>query len=274
MAQPGADPPHMPDAEHVNLSDDPTFRLLADVAFAAIGIGFAAWLLPRQLRQVRQLGGRQSARAVVAVAIVALVVSLQPELLDVTSSLALTILAVLVIFRTADVVRLTGGPSVEWRALAEGIRLQRLVAVHPDRRAAQHLPDVRASLAALGAVESASTARYIELIRATIFADPEGPGMADRFAALAVEESMLRRIVGSAPAFEGGLVAIEEAPVPGHLLDEMDEPDDTDDQPDTTTGAAHDGDDAVEVGEADDQPSEADGADTRAGGADRPRDAD
>ncbi len=211
----------------MTLSDD-TARLLADVALAVIGIALAAWLIPRQLRVVGQLGGRPVARAVVVAAVVLLALSLQPELFGVENGLLLTILALFLVFRPEAVVQLSGGPSVEWRALAEGMQLQRLVAVHTDRRSAQHLPDVRAHLAALAAADSPATSRYIELIQATIFADPESPGMADRYAALAVEESRLRKLVGPRPAFDGGLVAVEEARPPRHAADDDAASDDAD----------------------------------------------
>jgi len=202
----------MDDAWQMPASVDPA-RLLADLAFAAVGTGIAAWLIPRQLRRVRQLGGRPPAEAVMVASIVALVVALQPDLVSVEGSLALMLLAVLVAFRPQDVVRLTGGPRPEWQVLAEGTALRQLVAVRTDRRAAQHYPDVRAGLARLGALESPATARYIELVRTTLFADPDGPGMSERLAALAVEESRLRKIVGPRPAFEGGLVEVEEEPI-------------------------------------------------------------
>jgi hypothetical protein len=202
----------MPDAWRVTIPDDPSV-LLSDIALAILGIGLVAWLLPRQLRRARQYGGRPVSLAVVAVGIVVLAISLQPELFDINTSLTLTIIGLVIALQPEAVVRMTGGPSLEWRALAEGTKLQRMVAVHADRRTARHLPDVRARLAALATAESSTTARYIELIGATIFADPESPGMADRFAALAVEEAKLRKVVGPKPSFDGGLVAVEESPV-------------------------------------------------------------
>ena len=188
-------------------------RLLADVALAVIGVALAALLIPRQLRRARQFGGRPAAEVVIIAAVVALVVSLQADLLPVETSFGLMIVAVVVAFRPEDVVRFTGGPRLEWRALAEGTALQQLVAVRVDRQAAQHYPDVREHLARLAETASPATDRYIELVRATLFADPDGPGMADRLAALAVEEGRLRRAVGPRPAFEGGLVDVDEAPI-------------------------------------------------------------
>jgi hypothetical protein len=202
----------MDHAWRVPPSLDP-LRLLADLVLAVVGVGIAAWLIPRQRRRVRQYGGRPVAEAVVIAAIVALVVALQPDLVSVEASLVLAILAVVVAFRPEDVVRLTGGPRIEWQALAEGTMLRQLVAIRADRRAAQHHPGVRAHLARLAALESPAASRYIELVRTTLFADPEGPGMSDRLAALAVEEARLRSLVGPRPAFEGGLIAVDEEPI-------------------------------------------------------------
>ena len=201
----------MDDAWRMPASIDPS-RLVADIALAVVGIGIGVWLIPRQLRRIRQFGGRPLARVVMIGSIVVLVVALQPDLVSAEGSLVLLLLAVLFAFRPQDVVRLTGGPRPEWAALAEGTALRRLVAARSDRGAARRLPEVRAGLARLSSVESPATARYIELVRSTLFVDPDGPDMSERLAALAVEEERLRTVVGPRPAFEGGLVAVEEQP--------------------------------------------------------------
>ena len=217
-------------AGHVPATIDPV-RLFADLVLAVVGIGIAAWLIPRQRRRVRQFGGRPIAQAVVVAAVVALVIALQPDLVSVEVSLVLVILAVVVAFRPEDVVRLTGGPRIEWQALAEGTTLRQLVAVRVDRRAAQHYPDVRAHLARLGALESPTTMRYIELVRTTLFADPEGPGMSERLATLAVEEAKLRSSLGPRPAFEGGLIGVEDEPIRPSLHEPPPSEDDAGDGP-------------------------------------------
>jgi hypothetical protein len=210
----------MPDASRMLASPD-TSTLVAELAIAVLAICLVVWLLPRQLRRTRQLGGRAPALFVVGGAVVLLGLSLPPELFPGQTGLLLTIIGVFIAFQPASIVRLTGGPRVEWQALAEGTSLQRAVARHGDRRAAQHDPDIRAGLARLAAAEAPSTARYIELLRTTLFADPDGPGMADRFAALAVEEANLRRVIGPRPAFEGGLVRVDEAAAGEGLADDL-----------------------------------------------------
>jgi hypothetical protein len=210
----------------MTLSVDPA-RLLLDIALAVVGAALAVWLIPRRVRRVRQYGGTPAAEAVTVAAILALAVALQADLMPLAASLVLLLVAVLVAFRPEHVVRLTGGPRVEWRALAEGTALQRLVATRSDRRSASHYPAVRERLARLDTASAPSTARYIELLHATLFSDPHGPGMSERLAALAVEESNLRRAVGPRPTFEGGLVEVDEAPVPERPA----EPPDDDNQP-------------------------------------------
>jgi hypothetical protein len=202
----------MPDAGTMPSPD--INSLPVQIALAAIGIGLVAWLLPRQLRITRQYGGRPTAIGVVAAGVIVLGVSLQPEIVSPQDGLALTLIGVVIALRPEAVVRLTGGPRPEWQALAEGTALQRAVAKHHDRRAAQRSEAVREGLVRLAAAETPATSRYIELLRATLFADSEGPGMADRLAALAVEEAALRKVIGPRPAFEGGLVTVDEAPAP------------------------------------------------------------
>ncbi len=195
------------------LSSPGSDQLIAEIALAVIGLALVAWLLPRQRTRVRQHGGRPAAQAVTAVAVVALAVSLQPELFDLNTGLTLTILAVFVVFRPEAVVRLVGGQRAEFRALAAGTRLRQLVATHPDRASAESDPAVGAQLAALAASEAPATARYVALVRSAVFAEPDGAGSAARLADLAVEEARLRRAVGPRPAFEGGPAKVDEAPV-------------------------------------------------------------
>jgi hypothetical protein len=209
--------PAIRDPAHVLANADP-LRLLADIAFVGVGIGMAAWLVPRQRRQVRRHGGRRTAEVVTTAAIGALIVAIQPDLVSAEVSLVLAIAAVGVAFAPAQVVRLTGGPRVEWQVLAEGTALQRMVARRRSAKVAQHYPDVRQTLSRLAALETPTTARYIEVLRATVFADPDDPATPDLRAELAFEEAQLRRVVGSGPAFEGGLVEVEETPLRPHLL--------------------------------------------------------
>jgi hypothetical protein len=190
---------------------DPTLNSPAVlIALAAIGLGIVALLLPRQLKRAKQYGARPNALMVVGAAVLLIGLSFQPEIVGVENGLILTIVGVVIAFRPEAVIGLTGGPRPEWLALAEGIALQRMVATHHDRQAAQHDEAVREGLARLATAASPATDRYIELLQATLFQDPEGSGMADRFAALAVEEANLRKVIGPRPAFEGGLVDVEE----------------------------------------------------------------
>lgn len=179
-----------------------TNALIAQAFLAVLGIGLVAWLLPRQVRTTRRLGGRLIAMGAVAAAVVLLGLSLQPAILPDNSGLLLTIMGVFIAFRPDSIVRLTGGPRPEWQALAEGTALQRAVARLGDRGSAADDPAIRAGLERLQAAGDPTTARYIELLEATLFSDPDGPAMAERLAALAVEEAALRGAVGPQPAFD------------------------------------------------------------------------
>lgn len=181
---------------------DPT-RLLVEIILAGIGIFLVVWYLPRQVRQARRYGGRPLALLVTGAAVVVLALSLQPELMSPETGLWLTVIGVVLAMRPEFVINMTGGPRLEWLALREGGALQRLVSGRPDGGAAGGTdPEVAERLEALAAADGPATTRYCELVRATLFEDPEAPGRSARLAALAVEEAALRRAIGPKPSFE------------------------------------------------------------------------
>jgi hypothetical protein len=181
-------------------------RLLADIALAVMGIGLIVWFLPRQVRLVRRHGGRPLAQLVTGGAVVLLALSLQPELVSAETGLWLTVIGIVLALRPEFAINMTGGPRLEWLALREGGTLQRLVsgrsAEGSDEASDGTDPRVAEHLEALAAAEGPATNRYCELVRATLFENPEAPGRSARLAALAVEEAALRRAIGPKPSFE------------------------------------------------------------------------
>ena len=177
-------------------------RLLVEIALAVIGIGLVVWFLPRQVRLVRRFGGRPLAQLVIGAAVVVLALSLQPEIVSAETGLWLTVIGLVLALRPEFVINITGGPRLEWLALREGGTLQRLVSQHGDVALSGTDSQVAEHLEALVAAEGPATTRYCELVRATLFEDPEAPGMSARLAALAVEEAALRRAIGQKPSFE------------------------------------------------------------------------
>ena len=177
-------------------------RLLVEIALAVIGIGLVVWFLPRQVGQVRRYGGRPLAQVVTGGAVVVLAISLQPELVSAETGLWLTVIGIVLALRPEFVINMTGGPRLEWLALREGGALQRLASRHGEVAPDGADPAVAEHLEALAAADGPATNRYCELVRATLFEDPEAPGRSARLAALAVEEAALRRAIGPKPSFE------------------------------------------------------------------------
>ena len=62
--------------------------------------------------------------------------------------------------------------------------------------------EVRARVEALAAFSGPGTERYVSLVRETVVADPEAPGVAERLAALAEAEAELRASLKVRPLFD------------------------------------------------------------------------
>ena len=182
-----------------------------------LGIVVLSVLLWTQLlHRSRRFGGGNIAAALMAAAIVGLLVAISPNLLPFDVGIFVLILSLLVIYRPDQVIKFTGGPSLRYRALHEGRELQMLVREHGGWSVAGRNEEVAERIAGLAAFEGPGTVRYIGLLRETLLADPDAPGVADRLAELAEADAELRESLKARPMFERDLAkraaALEETP--------------------------------------------------------------
>lgn len=192
------------------IDPDPGQALLKfALAVLVVVVGIMLW---RQLsRRVRRHGGGTLAATVTGAGIVALLASLYPDLIPFDIGLIVLIVALVVIYRPDQVVKLTGGPGMEWRALREGRELQHLVTKRANPSLAKLNPEIRDRFKALGALESPSTIEYLDLLRETVFADPEAPEIEEKRALLAEADEALVAILGGQPISGRGRAA-EQTP--------------------------------------------------------------
>ncbi len=190
------------------IDPDPGQALLKfALAVLVMVVGIMLW---RQLsRRVRRHGGGTVAAIVTGAGIVALLASLYPDLIPFDIGLIVLIVALVVIYRPDEVVKLTGGPRVEWRALREGRDLQHLVTKRSNPSLAKLNPEIRDRLKALATLEAPSTAEYLDLLRETLFADPKAPETEEKLALLAEADAALVAILGGQPIRERGRAARE-----------------------------------------------------------------
>ena len=190
------------------IDPDPGQALLKIVlTVAVVVLGIMLWLKLSQ--RVRRHGGRPMATIVTGIGIAALLVALIPELIPFDIGLIVLIVALLVIYRPDEVVKATGGPRMEWRALREGRQLQQLVAKRGNPALARLNPDIRDRFKALGTLETPSTAEYVGLLRETLFADPAAPGIDEQLARLAEADAALVTVLGGQPMSGRGRAARE-----------------------------------------------------------------
>ncbi|MDP2349888.1 MAG: hypothetical protein Q8M74_01875 [Chloroflexota bacterium] len=190
------------------IDPDPGQALLKIVLTGVVVVlGVMLWLKLSQ--RVRRHGGRPMATIVTGVGIAALLVALIPELIPFDIGLIVLIAALLVIYRPDEVVKATGGPRMEWRALRQGRELQRLVARRGNPALARMNPEIRDRFKALATLEAPSTAEYLGLLRETLFTDPEAPETASRRARLAEADAALVAILGGQPMSGRGRAARE-----------------------------------------------------------------
>lgn len=195
------------------IDPDPGQALLKiALTVAVVVVGIMLWLKLSQ--RVRRHGGATLATIVTGVGIVALLVALYPQLIPFDIGLIVLIFALIVIYRPDQVVKATGGPRIEWRALREGRELQLLVARRGNPSLARRNPEIHDRFEALGTLEAPATAEYIGLLRETLFADPEAPETEDRQARLAEADAALRVVLGEPPVWERELAARERNEAP------------------------------------------------------------
>jgi hypothetical protein len=182
------------------------------LAVVVVIVGVMLWV--RLSLRVRRHGGGTLARAVTGAGVVALLLALYPELIPFDIGIMVLIMALVVIYRPEQVVKSTGGPRIEWRALREGRELQQLVARRGNPSLAKRNPEIHDRFKALGSLEAPSTAEYLGLLRETLFADPLAPETAAKRARLAEADAALRDALGAPPIWERELAAREHEEAP------------------------------------------------------------
>jgi hypothetical protein len=169
----------------------------------AVGLVALSIVLWTQLQhRSRRFGGGTIAAVVMAAAVVALLVAIAPNLLPIDIGIFLLFAALLAIYRPEQVVKVTGGPSLRYRALREGRELALLVRERGGWSVARRNEEVMARVEGLAAFEGPGTERYVGLVRETILADPAAPGMAEKLAELAEADAELRAALKAKPMFE------------------------------------------------------------------------
>ncbi len=188
------------------IDPDPVQALLKiGLAIAVVVMAYLVW---GQLQhRSRRYGGGNVAAGIMAVAVVAMLVAITPDLLPFEIGLFVLFLGLAAIYRPDQVVKATGGPSLRYRALREGRELQLLVRERGGWSVAGRDEEVGQRLAGLAAVEGPGTERYVGLVRETLLADPTAPGLATKLDELAAADAELRASIGARPMFERDMEA-------------------------------------------------------------------
>src|SRR3954451_15993671 len=170
------------------LDPDPVHAIVKIVGtIAIVGMGIAVWF---QLdRRTRAHGGGVIAGVLVAAGITMLVLSLIPGLFSFEIGITVLFLAFVFLYRPDVVVRASGGPRKEWRALREGRELAVLVAERGGPRAARSDAEIQTRLAGLRRYETPATREYLSLVRQTVFSDPTDPALDKARAQLAAADA-------------------------------------------------------------------------------------
>jgi hypothetical protein len=192
------------------IDPDPGQALLK-IAFAIGVVVMAIVLWFQLLHRSRRYGGGNVAAAVMAVAVVALLVSIAPGIVPFEIGLFVLIASLMAIYRPDQVVKATGGASLRYRALREGRELALLVRERGGWSVARRNEEVLERVEGLSAFEGPGTERYIGLVRETVLADPEAPGMSGKLAELAEADAALRAELRARPMFERELAKRAEA---------------------------------------------------------------
>jgi hypothetical protein len=184
----------------LSVADTGQLALYAVLGMGVAGVGFLLWT---QLRsRVRQFGGGWQAAGVMALAVVALLVAIAPNLLPFEIGLVFLVAGILAIYRPDRVVKLTGGPSLAWRALKEGRELRILVRERGGWSVARRNEEVLARVEALPSLSGTGTERYVALLQGTLLEDPALPEVRARLAELEAAEAELRASLKVRPVFE------------------------------------------------------------------------
>jgi hypothetical protein len=192
------------------------------IAMAVAVVVMAGVLWTQLLHRSRRFGGGSIAAAVMAVAVVALLVSIS-GVIPFEFGVFVLLLALMAIYRPEKVVDATGGPSLPYRALREGRELALLVRERGGWSVARRNEEVMARVEGLAAFEGPGTERYIGLVRATVLADPGAPGIPEKLAELADADAELRAGLRARPMFEREL-AKRAAALDGPATDEAGSP--------------------------------------------------
>jgi hypothetical protein len=185
--------------------DPDPLQALLKIAGAVAVVVMAIVLWFQLLHRSRRFGGGPIAAAIMAAAVVALLVAIAPNLMPFDIGIFVLILSLMAIYRPDQVVKLTGGPSLAYRALHEGRELQLLVRERGGWSVARRNDEVMARVEGLAAFEGPGTERYISLLRETVVADPEAPGIAEKAAELVEADAELRASLKARPMFERDL---------------------------------------------------------------------
>ena len=183
------------------LDPDPLQALLK-IALTVGLVALAIMLWFQLQHRSRRYGGGNVAAAVMALAVVVLLVAIAPNILPMDIGIFLLFAALLAIYRPEQVVKVTGGPSLRYRALREGRGLAMLVREHGGWSVARRNEEAMARVEGLAAFEGPGTERYIGLVRETILAYPAAPGIAEKLAELAEADAELRTALKAKPMFE------------------------------------------------------------------------
>jgi hypothetical protein len=191
----------------LDFSNPVTLIISVALGVGLVALSVALWF---QLQhRARRYGGGNVAAAAMAAAIVLLLVSIAPDptsgkgsWLPIEIGFAMLFVALAAIYRPEQVVKLTGGPSLRYRALEEGRTLQLMVREHGGWSVARRNEEVMGRFEGLDAFAGPATERYVELLKATLFADPAAPGIAAKLEELASADAELRESLKARPMFE------------------------------------------------------------------------
>jgi hypothetical protein len=186
----------------LDLIDPDPMGALLKIALAIGVVVMAIVLWFQLLHRSRRFGGGTLAAVVMLAAVVALLVAITPNLLPFEIGIFVLILGLMAIYRPEQVVKVTGGPSLRYRALQQGRELQLLVRERGGWSVAGRNEEVQERVHGLSALEGPGTQRYLGLLRETLFADPTAPGVAARLDELAEADAELRESLRARPMFE------------------------------------------------------------------------
>ncbi|HYO44372.1 MAG TPA: hypothetical protein VES19_14335 [Candidatus Limnocylindrales bacterium] len=198
------------------IDPDPLLALLKIAGVVGlVALMIALWF--QLMHRSRRFGGGTIAAIVMAASVVGLMVAIAPNFLAFDIGIFVLFACLLAIYRPEQVVKVTGGPSLRYRALREGRELALLVREHGGWSVARRNEEVQARVEGLAAFEGPGTERYIGLVRKTVLADPEAPGIPEKLAELEEADAELRAALKAKPMFEKELArraAALDAPEP------------------------------------------------------------